>query len=153
MPTNTIVVNIELRKSFQRAIQEEVAERHVSEMLKATSTTKWKLELATKSEESTEWYQAHGQYPTSVSIFMRLTGPNSTSMDIEKNDRLVALSESAMGTKNQKRNWTIFEVDGEPWKPMSAKAKIELQGQRSDNASMVSYADVEMPSQDMIDYV
>jgi len=149
---STIVVNIEIRKHFERAIQEGPATNHVGEMIKAVTTAKWTLELATKSEESTEWYQEHGKYPTSVSIFFRLIGKNSSNADIEKNDRLVALADAAQGTKNQRRNWTIYAVDGEKWEPMSPAEKVKLAAQRGGKAT-VSYADVSMPNQEMIDYV
>lgn len=150
---STVVVNIEIRKPFQRAIQEGPATDHVAAMIKATSTPKWTLELVSGVDGSTDWYKQNGQLPTTYSIFFRLTGKNSSIADIEKNDRLVALSEAAMGTKNQRRNWTIYSVDGEKWEPMSAKAKVELANLRADGKSMVSYADVSMPDQDMVDYV
>src|SRR5215471_1181889 len=148
----TIVVNIEIRKPFQRAIQEGPATDHVAAMIKATSTQKWTLELVSGVDGSTDWYKQNGQLPTTYSIWFRLTGKNSTNADLEKNDRLVALAEAAMGTKNQRRNWTIYSVDNEKWEPMSGAAKVELANLRSDGKSMVSYADVSMPDQDMVDY-
>jgi len=154
----TIVAQIEIRKSFQRALQETPAMQHVQEMIKATSTTKWKLELVNGMEgenldQSAPWYHPHGYYPTSVSIYFRLSGPNSTNANIEKNDRLVALSEAAQGTKNQRRNWSIYAVDGEPWKPLTPKAKVDLANQQANADSQVSYAEVSMPEQGAIDYV
>jgi hypothetical protein len=150
---SSIVVSIEIRKPFQRAIQEGPATDHVGEMIKATSTAKWTLDLVSGVDGTTDWYKQNGQLPTTYSIFFRLTGKNSTNADIEKNDRLVALAEAAMGTKNQRRNWTIYAVDGEKWEPLTGAAKVELRNLRSDGKSMVSYADVSMPDQDMVDYV
>jgi len=149
----TIVAQIEIRKSYERALQEGPAMQHVAEMIKATSTTKWKLELVSGVDGSTEWYHPHGQYPTSVSIFFTLTGPNSTNADIEKNDRLAALSEAAHGTKKQRRNWGIHAVDGEPWKPMSPQARVDLANERAERGVKVAYAEVSMPGQGEIDYV
>jgi len=157
---STIVVNIEIRKRYERALQEGPATAHVAAMIRETSTTKWTLEMVNPPREEgaepefgkPDWFQVHGQYPTDVSIFLRLTGKNSTNADIEKNDRLTALAESAQGTKNQRRNWSIYAVDGEKWEPLSAKAKLELAAARGDAKRTVSYADVSMPTQDMVDY-
>jgi AAA domain (dynein-related subfamily) len=148
----TIIVNIEVRKPFQRAIQEGPATDHVAAMIKATSTSKWTLELVSGVDGSTDWYKQNGQLPTTYSIFFRLTGKNSSNVDLEKNDRLVALAEAAMGTKNQRRNWSIYAVDGEKWTPMTGAAKVELANLRQDGKSMVSYAEVSMPDQEMVDY-
>lgn len=146
---STIVATVEIRKTFQRAMQENVAEDHMAAIMRETSTAKWKLELLHK-EDSSEWFTVHGLYPTSVSVFFTLTGPNGTNADIEKNDRLVALQSAGMGTKNQRRNWTVYAVNGEKWEPMSAKARFELASARADGKSMVSYADVFMPDEEMI---
>lgn len=145
----TIVATVEIRKTFQRAMQESVAEDHIDAIMKETSTAKWRLELIHK-EDSSEWFTVHGMYPTSVSVFFTLTGPNSANADFEKNDRLVALQAAAMGTKNQRRNWVIYSVNGEKWEPMTAKERFALASARSDSKGMVSYADVFMPDEEMI---
>lgn len=156
---SNIVVNIEIRKAYERGIQEGPATAHISAMIKATSTQKWTLEMVSLTpdgeiapEGKGDWYRQNGALPTTYSVFFRLTGKNSSNADLEKNDRLVALAEAAMGTKNQRRNWTIYAVDGEKWEPMSGAAKVQLANMRGDMKSMVSYADVDMPDQDMIDY-
>jgi hypothetical protein len=151
---NRIVVNIEIRKSFQRAMQEPVATQHVAGIIKETETAKWKLELVSgNDEDASSWYQPHGLYPTSVSIFFRLTGPNSLNADIEKNDRLVALAEAAKGNKRNRREWELFAVDGEKFVPMTARAKVEMANQRADGKSTVEYADVRMPTPEEVEIV
>ena len=157
---NTIVSMIEIRKPQQRALQEGPAQDHVGEMIKATSTAKWTLELLTAKEDGSfspegrgDWYRQNGALPTTYSMFLRLSGPNGANADIEKNDRLVALAEAAQGTKNQRRNWSIYTVDGEKWEPLTPAARVKLAQDRKDGRSMVSYADVSMPDQESIDYV
>jgi hypothetical protein len=151
---NQIVVNVEIRKSFQRAMQEPVATRQIAEIIKEVSTSKWKLELVSGNDQNaSQWYTAHGTYPTSVSIFFKLIGPNSVNADIEKNDRLVQLAESAKGNQRTRREWTLYAVDGEKFVPLTARAKVEMAQQRADGKSTVSYADVTMPSPEEIEVI
>lgn len=148
---NRIIVQIEVRKSFQRAMQEPVAMEHIAAMIQATSSPKWTLELVSGAEGSTNWYRTIGNYPCDVAVFFTLTGPNSTNTDTEINDRLTTLQSAAMGSKNQKRNWSIYQVNGEAWKPLSIAEKIKRNQEKGEG--FVTYADVSVPEADDVKVV
>lgn len=146
-----IVINIELRKKFQRAMQEEPAWEHMIQILQGTTTKKWTLELVRSSETDSDWFKTNGGYPGEVSVFFTLTGPNSLNMENERDERLVAMKDAAWGSKNQKRNWYIHRVNGETWTPPTIAQKLERAERMGDG--MVTYADVEMPSDELVNLV
>lgn len=150
MPTTTVTVNVEIRKQFQRAMQEEPAWNHMMAMIADVSTKKWKLELSRANDVDSEWFKVNGdgRGQHEVSVFLTLTGPNSLNMQNERDERLVALKESAWGTKNQRRNWFIHRVNGETWEAPTLKEKLERAERAQDG--MVTYADVASPSDEMV---
>lgn len=143
---NTIVVNIEVRKHFIRAMQEDVATDHVGQMLTATpKDSKWKLELS--SDNGRDWYRTMGQYPTDVAMFFTLTGPNSKSAPAETDAiiaNLIAILKGIRGTQK----WYLHSVNGQEYKPLTPAEKMERARNREDGA--IPYADVNMPSSDEV---
>jgi hypothetical protein len=138
----TRVVNLEVRKHFIRAMQEDVATAHIGEMLTATpKNSKWALELA--SDNGRDWYRTMGMYPTDVALFFTLTGPNSINADMEI-DNVISNFVSVLKGIRGTQKWYLHSKDGEEWKALSPAEKMERARGRAEGT--VTYAEVSMPN-------
>lgn len=150
--TPTVVVNVEIRKKFQRAMQEDPALQHVMAMITATNSVskKWKLDLVRGSDLDSDWFKVNmiAAPVNEVSVFFTLTGPKGANWENERDACLIALSDAAEGSKNQRRNWFIHRVDGETWKAPT----LEQQMSRAEHANdgMVTYAEVAYPTDELV---
>lgn len=151
----TVVVNVEIQKKFQRAMQEDPALQHVMAMIASTNAVsrKWKLELVRGSEENSEWFKVHMLHPgtdtsNEVSVFFTLTGPKGANWENERDACLIALADAAEGSKNQRRNWSIHRVDGSEWKAPTLKQQME-RAEKS-NEQLVTYAEVAYPTDELV---
>lgn len=147
-----VTVNVEIRKKFQRAMQEDPALQHVMAMIQATNAVskKWKLELVRGSEENSEWFKTHMTVAPAneVSVYFTLTGPMGTNWENERDACLIALADAAEGSKNQRRNWFIHRVDGNEWKAPTLEQQM-IRAERA-NDGLVTYAEVSYPSDELV---
>lgn len=150
MTTNVVTHQIEIRRQFTRTPVEDSLISHVTGLVKSFQG-KYKLELVPQTGESRWYAPLDNRYPCDISIMFTLTGPDHNEDDVDYQTTLANLNNKLQQIKTGRSadtKYRLHGVDGSAFKPMNPRQMMQARVQKMEG--MVEYADIDMPSADML---
>jgi len=146
--SNVVTHTIEVRRMYTRTPVEESLIKVVTDLVRGFQG-KYKLSLIDQAGES-KWYRPVGQYPCDISIMFELTGPDHAPDDPDYNQTLSLFATRLNQVKTGKTpKYYPYGLDGDEWKALDPRALMQARANKLEG--MVEYADVEMPSDEMLE--